>query len=111
MGDLFFHIQKYRKFSEDKAKFYFAEIAIALSQLHSENVLYLDLKPENVLMDEKGHLSLTDFGFSTVNALLQLFDANITYSVIENSEEEEAVKKKIVTGTPEYLGEIIQKLL
>lgn len=99
MGDLFFHIQKFRKFPEEKAKFYFAEIALALSHLHYQNVLYLDLKPENILMDEKGHLALTDFGFSTINSLLQLLDVDMTQSPIENDP-----KRKIVTGTPEYLG-------
>ncbi len=98
MGDLFFHIQKYRKFPEEKAKFYFSEIALALDHLHVQNVLYLDLKPENVLLDEKGHLALADFGFSTINTLLQLFDIDATQMKVENEP-----KKKIINGTPEYL--------
>jgi len=102
MGDLFFHIQKYRKFPEEKAKFYFSEIAYALSSLHVQNILYLDLKPENVLMDDKGHVILTDFGFSFINSLFQLFDIDITQSKIEKNIESDP-KKKIVTGTPEYL--------
>ena len=102
MGDLFFHIQKFRKFPEEKAKFYFSEIALALAHLHDQNVLYLDLKPENVLLDEKGHLALADFGFSTINTLLQLFDIDATQTKCVNEKENEP-KKKIITGTPEYL--------
>lgn len=100
MGDLFYHIQKFRKFPEEKAKFYFSEIAIALSSLHVQSILYLDLKPENVLMDDKGHVALTDFGFSFVTSLFQLFDIDMTQSKIDECDP----KKKLVTGTPEYLG-------
>lgn len=103
MGDLFFHIQKFRKFPEEKAKFYFIEIALALSHLHYQNVLYLDLKPENILMDEKGHIALADFGFSSICALLQLFNTEIAQTFVEKTNENEP-QKKIITGTPEYLG-------
>ena len=103
MGDLFYHIQKFRKFPENKARFYFAEVALALANLHYQNALYLDLKPENVLLDEQGHIALTDFGFSTINILMQLFDVDATQSKVENEKEGDP-KKKIITATPEYLG-------
>lgn len=63
-GELFFHLKKVRRFSEDVARIYVAEIALALGHLHSLKVIYRDLKPENVLLDEKGHVCLTDFGLS-----------------------------------------------
>lgn len=46
------------------AKFYAAEVALALDYLHSLNVIYRDLKPENLLLDRHGHLKITDFGFA-----------------------------------------------
>eukprot|EP00977_Amphora_coffeiformis_P015355 scaffold4510_cov183-Amphora_coffeaeformis.AAC.40 len=63
-GDLFFHLGKLRKLSEERARFYAAEIILAISYLHSLDVIYRDLKPENLLLDAQGHIRLTDFGLS-----------------------------------------------
>jgi protein kinase X len=46
------------------ANFYTAEIVLALEYLHSQSVVYRDLKPENLLLDRDGHLKITDFGFA-----------------------------------------------
>ena len=45
-------------------KFYMAEILVALEKIHSKNIMYRDLKPENVLIDIDGHIKLSDFGLS-----------------------------------------------
>lgn len=46
------------------ANFYTAEIILALEYLHTQSVVYRDLKPENLLLDRDGHLKITDFGFA-----------------------------------------------
>eukprot|EP00439_Symbiodinium_sp_Y106_P072890 s277_g13.t1 len=50
--------------TEADGKFYFCEILLGLEYLHAQNVLYRDLKPENCLLDDEGHIRLTDFGLS-----------------------------------------------
>lgn len=65
-GELFFHLKKMRRLSEGMMKFYTAELCMALHHLHSHNVIYRDMKPENVLLDRFGHVKLTDFGLSKV---------------------------------------------
>lgn len=66
-GELFYYIQKQKRFSEKEAKVYFAEVLLAVEVLHRHNILYRDLKPENILIDEEGHIKLTDFGLSKMN--------------------------------------------
>jgi serine/threonine protein kinase len=63
-GELFFHIQKFRRFSEEMAKFYAAEIYCALEYLHDKRIVYRDLKPENIVLDQEGHIKLLDFGLA-----------------------------------------------
>jgi len=63
-GDLYERFRKLRRFSEAEAKFYIAEVILALEYLHSKDIIYRDLKPENVLIDSEGHICLTDFGTS-----------------------------------------------
>ena len=63
-GELFKHLRKFRTFEEEKVRFYGAQIALALDYLHSKGITYSNLKPENILMDDKGYLKLADFGIS-----------------------------------------------
>jgi len=55
-----------KRFPEKQARFYTAQIALALGHLHSKDFIYRDLKLENVLMDDYGNVSLTDFGMARV---------------------------------------------
>jgi len=63
-GDLYERMKKIRRLDEAQAKFYVAETILALEYLHSKEIVYRDLKPENVLIDQDGHICLTDFGTS-----------------------------------------------
>ncbi|KAF3913630.1 hypothetical protein ABW21_db0202823 [Orbilia brochopaga] len=63
-GELFSLLRKSQRFPNPVAKFYAAEVALALDYLHSLNIIYRDLKPENLLLDRHGHLKITDFGFA-----------------------------------------------
>ena len=83
-GELFFHLKESRKFPEERARFYGAQICLGLGHLHSRNIVYRDLKPENVLMDEFGNVYLTDFGMAKM-----LPEGGSTASFV---------------GTPEYLA-------
>ena len=63
-GELFFHLRNLGRLTEEQARFYFSEILLGLDYLHQRDILYRDLKPENVLLDLDGHIKLTDFGLS-----------------------------------------------
>jgi len=84
-GELFFHLKLNGRFSEELARFYAAEICMALEYLHKNTIVYRDLKPENVLLDEEGHIRLTDFGLSK---------ESITGDTLTHT----------FCGTPEYLA-------
>jgi len=66
-GELFWHLQNEVRLSEERAKFYAAEIVLALEHLHKYNIVYRDLKPENILLDATGHIALCDFGLCKEN--------------------------------------------
>ena len=51
-------------FSDDTARFYAANVILALQHLHSQGIVYRDLKPENLLMDNTGYIKVADFGFA-----------------------------------------------
>ncbi|KAI9222381.1 kinase-like domain-containing protein, partial [Blastocladiella britannica] len=90
-GELFFHLQRERRFSEDRVRFYAAEITSALEYLHGLGIMYRDLKPENILLDRDGHIALTDFGLAKENI------------------EPAVGRTSTFCGTPEYLAPEIVK--
>ncbi|KAI6656352.1 cGMP-dependent protein kinase 1 isoform 2 [Oopsacas minuta] len=89
-GELFFHLSRERRFSEDRSRFYSGEITLGLEYLHSHKIIYRDLKLENLLLDQEGHIKLTDFG---------LCKQDIAYGDTTST----------FCGTPEYLApEVIE---
>ena len=66
-GELFYHLQKEGTFSLERSKFYICELILALQHLHRYNIIYRDMKPENILLDSNGHIALADFGLCKEN--------------------------------------------
>jgi len=61
-GELFMLMERQGNFLEPMAKFYLAQIILAVGHLHSLGIVYRDLKPENILLDRDGNIKITDFG-------------------------------------------------
>ena len=78
------NVRREKRFSEARTKFYAAQIAYALGQLHSNKIIYRDIKPENVLMDSDGYLAIADFGLSKI--------------------VDEGQVSNTIVGTPEYMA-------
>ena len=65
-GDLYQLKLKKKTFDETTAAFYLVQIANMLKYLHSKNIIYRDLKPENLLINNDGYLKLCDFGLCKI---------------------------------------------
>ncbi len=63
-GDLLYHLRLHRRFDDEKTRFYISEMILVLEFLHKNNIMYRDIKPENILIDTTGHIKLVDFGLS-----------------------------------------------
>ncbi len=84
-GELFFHLKKMKRFSEQMVKVYISQLALALDYLNSKRIIFRDMKPENILLDARGNCKLTDFGLSKL--MRSATDRATTFC-----------------GTPEYLA-------
>ncbi|TPX47991.1 hypothetical protein SeMB42_g03136, partial [Synchytrium endobioticum] len=86
-GELFTYLRKSGRFPTAVGRFYCAQVVLAFEFLHERNIIYRDLKPENLLIDSKGNIKITDFGFAK-------YVPDVTWTLC---------------GTPDYLApEIIQ---
>lgn len=81
-GEFFTHLRKAGCLKTDQAKFYAASVTSIFEHLHSFDIIYRDLKPENLLLDSTGYLKITDFGFAKI----------VSY------------KTYTLCGTPEYIA-------
>jgi len=63
-GEMFSYLRKVGRFNEKQSQFYAAQIVLLFQYLHHLDVIYRDLKPENCLLDSRGYIKVTDFGFA-----------------------------------------------
>ncbi|CAM9730298.1 unnamed protein product [Phaeothamnion confervicola] len=63
-GEFFSHLRRAGRFENHVGRFYAAHVALIFEYLHAQDIIYRDLKPENLLLDSKGFLMITDFGFA-----------------------------------------------
>jgi len=90
-GELFHHLSQEKRFTEERTRFYSAQIVLGIEYLHNLGIVYRDLKPENILLSAKGNIIMTDFGLSK-QGLQAANDKTATFC-----------------GTPEYLAPEIIK--
>ena len=63
-GDLHYHLSQHGVFNELEMKFYAAEVILGLEHMHRRFIVYRDLKPANILLDEHGHVRISDLGLA-----------------------------------------------
>lgn len=97
-GELMFHLRREAMLSEEAARFYAAELLIALESLHEMDIIHRDIKPENVLLDGNGHLVLTDFGLAKEIAGLE--DQAHSWCGSEDYMAPETVAREVHAGKP-----------
>ncbi|XP_054150431.1 serine/threonine-protein kinase 32B isoform X2 [Melozone crissalis] len=65
-GDLRYHLQQNVHFNEGTVKLYICELALSLDYLQRYHIIHRDIKPDNILLDEHGHVHITDFNVATI---------------------------------------------
>ena len=82
-GDMGMALANQRRFTVEVARIYAAEIVLALEYLHKQDIIFRDLKPDNVVFDSDGHAMLTDFGLSKTGVgqqdMSQSFCGSVAY--------------------------------
>ena len=86
-GDLMNYLIEKECLNEEEARFYIAEIILCVHSLHKINCIHRDLKPDNILIGEDGHLKLSDFGLSFISS-------DILFPLTEKSNKNIEISKK-----------------
>lgn len=106
-GELFYLLEQKSHLSEKTVRFFSAQIVLALEHLHSKNIVYRDLKTENILLDEHGYLMLADFGLAKIVSQTDSFCGTPDYI------PPEIIKRESYTRSVDWwqLGVLVFELL
>lgn len=94
-GDLSSLLEEYGHFDENTSRFYTAEMIIALENLHKLDVIHRDIKPDNILIDAKGHIKLSDFGLSEFGVSQKIKKKERSFNYNDNHASELGISQKI----------------
>ena len=110
-GDFMTLLIKKDILTENEAKFYMAEIILAIESIHNSDCIHRDIKPDNILIDKNGHIKLSDFGLAKVSDKLYNYDLNIRKFNVDNEESEFKHEKNYsCVGTAYYVApEVLNK--
>ncbi|VUZ41893.1 unnamed protein product, partial [Hymenolepis diminuta] len=119
-GDMMTLLMKLDTLTEPQTQFYVAETVLAVDSIHKMGFIHRDIKPDNLLLDSKGHLKLSDFGLCTglkkahrtefYKDLSQAVPSDFAYNLMDSRRRAESWKKYRRTlaystvGTPDYIA-------
>jgi len=119
-GDMMTLLMKKDTLSEDAAQFYMAETALAIESIHKLGFIHRDIKPDNLLLDARGHVKLSDFGLCTglkkshrtefYRDLSQVKPSDFSSNPMDSKRKAESWKNKrralaySTVGTPDYIA-------
>ncbi|KAM3128981.1 hypothetical protein pb186bvf_018898 [Paramecium bursaria] len=106
-GDLMTLLMKKDILSEEEAKFYIAELVLAVDSIHKMNYIHRDLKPDNILIDRKGHLKLSDFGLCKYTEIKPKIDFGVRTNQAKPILSKISRKRQLAlstVGTPDYIA-------
>ena len=96
------------KLTEEEAKFYTAELILAVESIHKLDCIHRDIKPDNILIDKSGHIKLSDFGLAKVSD--KLYDKTPTKDPNYNPNKKTHQKLYSCVGTAFYVApEVLNK--
>jgi len=119
-GDVMTLLMKKDTLSEEATQFYIAETALAIETIHKLGFIHRDIKPDNLLLDARGHVKLSDFGLCTglqkshrteyYRDLSQVKSSDFTNNPMDSKRRAETWKSKrralaySTVGTPDYIA-------
>ena len=120
-GDLMNLLMKKNILTEDEARFYIAELILAVDSIHKLNCIHRDIKPDNILIDKRGHIQLSDFGLCKISeknffpiSLKDNININSNYNKENEDNNNDYIKThynkndKLIAfstvGTPDYIA-------